>query len=75
MINKKDLRVANHYKRQWGLLDPKKESVQYVGSRRWLQEDKPEPKQNNKYFSYGVDAKSILENRLRYESTLDGDND
>ena len=22
MINKKDLRIANHLKRQWGLLDP-----------------------------------------------------
>jgi hypothetical protein len=73
VINKKDLRVANHLKRVWGLLDPKKKGVQYVGSRRWLVEDKPKP--SNKYYSYGVDAKSILENRLRYESTLDGDND
>ena len=65
MINKKDLRVANHHKRQWGLLDPKKEGVRYVGSRRWLREDKPKP--NNKYFSYGVDVNSITESRLRYE--------
>ena len=73
MINKKDLRIANHLKRQWGLLDPKKKGVQYVGSRRWLLEDKPKP--NNKYFSYGVDAKSILENSLHYESIMGDDND
>ena len=40
-INKKDLRVANHLKRQWGLLDPKKKGVQYVGSRRYTMEDEP----------------------------------
>ena len=55
---KRQLRIANHTKQQWGIADKKNDGVKYVGSRQHLYDEKPDS-QFKKLVKYGVENSSV----------------
>ena len=55
---KRQLRIANHTKQQWGIADKKNDGVKYVGSRQHLYDEKPDS-HLKKLIKHGVENSSV----------------